>query len=340
MSTVRTWQLSQAGIEHLQCVERPSLTLQRQQVRVRMRASSLNARDRSIVAGHLPGVQWPRVPLSDGAGVITEVGTAVKRLRVGMRVCPMFFPHWTDGAPTPQAMSASLAGEVDGVMAASIIADERALAEAPAHLDDVESATLCCAGLTAWSALVEVGRIAAGDTVLLQGTGGVSLFGLQIAKAVGARAVLISGSDDKLARARVLGADVTINYRNDTDWARTVLAATDGKGVQIALDVGGAATLGLSAQALSVGGRICSIGILGGVELRLPIVALLRKAATLHGVIVGSRGSFERMSAFLTRHDIHPVIDRVFDVDDLQSALQRMESGSHFGKIGLRFPQA
>jgi NADPH:quinone reductase-like Zn-dependent oxidoreductase len=326
---------SLAGLRRCECPDpKPEPT----QLLVRIRAASLNFRDLLIARGHYGGgpITANTIPLSDGAGEIVAVGSAVTRFRVGERVAGTFFRNWIDGAPPRSPLIALGAPPADGVLAEYAVFDEMAAVAVPAHLSPEAAATLPCAAVTAWRALVEVVRIAPGETVLLIGTGGVSIFALQFALIAGARALIISSSDEKLARARTLGADGCINYRTTPDWDREVARLTDGRGVDHVLEVGGAGTLTRSIGSLAVGGRIALIGVLSGFASTISPYGLLGKQASVQGVFVGSRGHFERMNAAIAAHRLEPIIDRVFDFDHASDAYRHLESGSHFGKVVLR----
>lgn len=331
---MRVLELSAAGVEHLQEVERPTPRPQRGEVLVRMRASTLNARDLGVISGKLPGLSWPRVPLSDGVGEVVELGDEVRRFKKGDRVCPMFYPRWTAGAATPDVLVQALGGTVDGTASEYLLLHESALAAAPAHLSDVEAASLCCAGLTAWSAL-SAAAVGPGDTVVVQGTGGVALFALQFAKLLGAKVIATSSSDEKLASAASLGADQLINYRTQTDWAQAVLDMTEGRGARAVVDIGGGATLTDSVRALGFGGMVCVIGVLGGINAEVSIRQLMLKLCSVRGFTVGSRQSFEAMCAAVEQHHLKPLIEQVYPRSELPTALARMAAREHVGKLGI-----
>jgi NADPH:quinone reductase-like Zn-dependent oxidoreductase len=301
------------------------------QVRLRLEAASLNYRDLLCLGD---AAQAGLAPLSDGAGVVTEVGGAVAEWKVGDRVLPSFFPDWAGGRFSAAAAARALGGGgVSGVLASGLVVDAAALVAAPAHLTAVEAATLPCAGLTAWHALFERGRLRAGETVLAHGTGGVALFGLQRAVAQGAKVIITSSSDAKLARARALGAWKTINYKATPEWDKEALAATDGKGVDHILELGGPDTYDRSIAAVAHGGSIYQIGVLSGFTHQPNILPLQFKNATVHGICVGSVEQFRRLNAFLTQHAIHPVIDRTFSFADAPKAYEYLRGATHFGKV-------
>lgn len=307
------------------------------QVLIGMAAASLNYRDLLTLhdtTANREGV----IPLSDGAGTVLAVGAGVRHWQVGDRVSPGFFPAWRDGRFTPAALAQALGGgQTDGVLSQQVVADEGAVVAVPGHLSLAEAATLPCAGVTAWHALFERGALQAGDTVLVQGTGGVALFGLQLAVAHGARVIVTSSSDEKLARARTLGAWQTVNYRQQPDWAQAVLAHTDGRGVDHILELGGPDTYPQSITAIAFGGRIAQIGVLSGFVPQPNLLPLQFKNASIHGICVGSIAMYERLNAFVARHGIHPVIDQRFGFDDAPAAIAQLRSAEHVGKLVIEF---
>lgn len=307
------------------------------EVLVRVRATSLNRRDVSILRGFYPvGDKQTLVPLSDGAGEVAAVGASVTRCKAGDRVAAAFFQTWLDGRPTATSGAGALGGGVDGMLAQYVTLHENGIVAVPQHLSFEAAATLPCAAVTAWSGLFTRGRLRAGDHVLLQGTGGVSIFGLQFALAAGARAWITSSSYSKLERAKSLGAAGGINYRSTPEWAKAVLAATDGVGAHHILEVGGSGTLAQSLAAVAGQGHIALIGGLAGFGGEIPTVALIGRNASASGITVGSRADFEAMNAFIAQHRLQPVIDRTFEFSDAAAAYAHMESGSHFGKIVIR----
>jgi len=308
------------------------------QILVRMRAASLNYRDLMIARGLYAGgpVAASTVALSDGAGEVVSVGAAVTRFRVGDRVAGTFFRDWADGRPPARPLVALGAPPADGVLAEYAAFDEENAVALPAHLSFEGAATLPCAGVTAWHGLVENGRVAPGESVLVIGTGGVSIFALQFARLAGARVLVISSSDEKLARARAQGADGCVNYKATPEWENEVLRLTQGRGVDHVIEVGGAGTLGRSMASVAVGGRIALIGVLTGFASLVSPYALLGKQASVRGVFVGSRGHFERMNAAIDSAKLEPVIDRVFGFDEAAAAYRHLESGAHYGKVVIR----
>jgi NADPH:quinone reductase-like Zn-dependent oxidoreductase len=307
------------------------------EVLIKMHAASLNRRDVFLVKGQYPvGGRTEIVPLSDGAGEVTAVGSGVTRFKIGDRVSPIFFQKWIEGRPTPDVQGTALGGQVDGVLTQYMTLNEQGLVKLPANLSYEEGATLACAGVTAWNGLVTRGRMQQGDYVLLEGTGGVSVFGLQFAAAAGAKPIITSSSDQKLARARTLGAIGGVNYKTNPDWEGPVRALTNGVGVHQVLEVGGKDTLPHALKALALGGHIALIGGLGGFGGEVPAMALLGGNGTVSGIYVGSRENFEAMNAFIAKHQIKPVVDKVFEFKDAPAAFELMESGNFFGKIVIR----
>ena len=303
-------------------------------VRVAIRAVSLNFRDLMFARGtYLVAGNEARIPCSDGAGEVLEVGPRVTRFEVGDRVAGIFFPKWIDGAPTIANNEGSLGAGSDGTLAEQIVLNEESLVRLPDHLSYEESATLPCAAVTAWNALFVEGNLKAGDTVLVQGTGGVSIHALQLAHAAGMQTIITSSSDTKLERARKLGADATINYRNTPEWQAEVSRITHGRGVDLVLEVGGRDTLGRSMAATRVGGRIVVIGGLSGWSAPFESLALVGQAQRLIGMQVGNRAMFEDLNRFMSFAKIHPVVDRTFAFAAAREAYQYLESGSHFGKV-------
>lgn len=309
------------------------------EVLVRVRATSLNYRDHMILSGNYrASPKLPLVPLSDGAGEVVAVGDGVTGWSAGDRVAGCFFQKWQSGAFTSQAGASALGGAIDGMLAETVALDADGLVAIPEHLSFEEAATLPCAALTAWHALVTLGKVSAGQTVLLLGTGGVSSFGLLIAKMNGARVIITSSSDEKLDRAKQLGADCGINYRQTPEWHQEVLRLTEGAGVDHALEVGGKDTFEKSLQSLGLYGRMSIIGGVSGFSGELAFGELLGRMATIQGIFVGSRAMFEAMNRALSLHQTKPAIDRVFSFDDAQQAYRHLESGSHFGKIVIALP--
>jgi NADPH:quinone reductase-like Zn-dependent oxidoreductase len=304
---------------------------------VQVRATSLNRRDISVMKGFYPvGSRETLVPLSDGAGEVVAVGAGTTRVKPGDRVAATFFQAWTSGRPTPQTGPSALGGGLDGMLAQYVTLSEDGLVPVPAHLSFEDAACLPCAAVTAWSGLVTRGRMQPGDVVLLQGTGGVSVFGLQLAAAAGAKPHITSSSDDKLARAKTLGAVGAINYKTTPEWGKALLELTGGLGAHQTLEVGGAGTLAQSLAAVAQGGHIALIGGLSGFGGDIPGGSLVGRNASVTGITVGSRADFEALNAFLAKHAIRPVIDRTFAFAEADDAFAWMDTGSHFGKIVIR----
>ena len=324
------------GLDNLRVVERESPRPGTGQVRLRMKAMSLNFRDLLTVRGHYnPRQPLPLIPCSDGVGVVEEVGEGVTRAKVGDRVCPIFCQTWLGDLPTREALRSTLGGPLDGTLCEEMIVDQDGLVHPPAHLSDVECASLPCAAVTAWTALFTEGQLAAGQTVLVQGTGGVSVFALQLAKAAGATVIATSSSDEKLAKVRQLRADETINYVDTPRWGRRVRELTGGRGVDHVVEVGGAGTLEQSIQATAAGGRIAVIGVLSGIKSEVMVTPILMGYLRLQGILVGHRASFEALCAFLAEHEIHPTISDTFELDRTREGFDLMARGGHFGKIGV-----
>ncbi len=306
------------------------------EVSVKLTAASLNYRDLMIVLGaYNPKMELPRIVGSDAAGQVVAVGEKVTRFKPGDRVTSLFFQDWHDGEIQASTHESALGGDIDGAFVTARIFPEGGLIHAPGFLSDQEAATLPCAALTAWNALVEKGRLAAGQTVLILGTGGVSLFALQIAKAHGARVILTSSSDAKLERGRQLGADETINYRTTPGWDSEVFKLTNKRGVDHIVEVGGAGTLPRSLRAVRTAGYVYLIGVLSDPGKAVDVLPVLSKSIHLDGVFVGSRGMYTRMNAALEANHIKPVIDRVFPLTQYREAFAHLQSGRHFGKVVL-----
>jgi NADPH:quinone reductase-like Zn-dependent oxidoreductase len=337
---MRAYQLPKggAGIESLAQVERPDPNKPgHRQVLVKVRACSLNFRDLGIVRGsYRVPVRENVIPLSDGAGEVVEVGPGVTRVKAGDRVAGNFFQRWAGGEPAPDAHASALGGGIDGMLAEYAMLEEDGVVKIPAHLSLEEGATLPCAAVTVWNAMMDHARLKAGDTVLLQGTGGVSIFGLQFARAMGIAAIITSSSDDKLKRAKALGAAHGINYKTTPDWEKAAVEFTGGRGVDHVVEVGGAATLTHSFHALRIGGKITLIGGLSGGATELNPGLIFARRANVQGISVGSTEMFIAMNRAIEVSAIKPVIDKVFPFADAQAAYRHMASGAHFGKIVIR----
>ncbi|TPG42651.1 NAD(P)-dependent alcohol dehydrogenase [Sphingomonas koreensis] len=306
------------------------------EIRVRIHASSLNYHDYGIVSGRMPTADG-RIPMADGAGVVEAIGDGVTDFAVGDRVVSTFFPNWLDGAPPIGDFSTTPGDGIDGYARDYVVHPERYFTRAPQGYSHAEAATLTTAGVTAWRALVVDGRFKAGDSVLVLGTGGVSIFALQLAKAMGATVIATSSSDDKLERVRQLGADHCLNYKTNPEWGTKVCDLTDGRGVDHVIEVGGPATLPQSIDAVKIGGHIALIGVLTGASGDVPTAKLMAKHARLQGLIVGSRREQQDLVRALDAMGVKPIIDRSFPLDAIADAFRHEESGAHLGKIVLEF---
>lgn len=324
-----------AGIDGLQCVDYPDRALGTGEVRIRVRAVSLNYRDLMVAGGnYLVNVDESIIPCSDGAGEVLAAGPGVSRVQVGDRVAASFFPWWHDGPTGPDKVRHALGGDIDGMLAEEVILHEDALARMPAGMSYIDAATMPCAGVTAWNAIFESSNnVRPGDTVLLLGTGGVSVLGLQLAKAAGLQPIITSSSDDKLARAKALGATHTINYRTHPEWQEEVLRVTGGVGAHVVLEVGGQGTVNRSIASAAMGGSIAIIGGVSGFGGEVNPGSLLASARRLVGIYVGSRTMLEKVMRFADGAGLQPVVDRVFPFEQAQEAYRHMASGAHFGKV-------
>lgn len=323
-----------AGIDCLDLVEAPRPRPQPGEVLVRMTAVSLNYRDLITVNGGYGSWQkLPLVPVSDGAGIVEEVGAGVTRFKAGDRVLNAFLPNWIDGEPDEAKLSGAFGGLVDGVLTEYRAFPEHSLLHTPAHLSDQAASTLACAAVTAWSAVVKLGGIKRGDTVLTQGTGGVSLFAVQFARLAGARVIATSSSDAKLEKLARLGAHETINYKTMPGWGKQARALTANRGVDLVVEVGGSGTLNESIRAARTGGIIAMIGVLAGAgsDLRLPLVAMQQQR--IQGVACGSIEDLQAVLDAMKLHDIQPVVDKVFPFGEARQAFAYLASGQHFGKV-------
>lgn len=325
---------SNAGIDALTLVDRPEPKPAAGQVLIQVKATSLNYRDLLVIEGaYGTGLKYPLIPLSDGAGEVVALGDGVTRVKIGDRVAATFFQDWIYGSLTKEKMKSDLGGGIDGMLAEYVLLHQDGLVILPDHLSDIEGATLPCAAVTAWHGLVTKGNIGAGDSVLLLGTGGVSIFALQFAKILSAKAIITSSSDEKLVRAKQLGADQTINYKTTPDWEKQVYQLTNRTGVDHVVEVGGAGTLPKSLQAVRIGGRISLIGVLSGRGNEIDPMPILFKSLTVQGIYVGSREMFEAMNQAIQQHQIKPIIDRVFPFAEARKAYHYLKSAAHFGKV-------
>jgi len=333
---MRAYQLAQAsGIDALVKVDLPTPKPGPRQILVKVAACSLNFRDLAIVLGTYRMPTKPDlVPLSDGAGEVVEIGSGVTRAKVGDRVAGCFFQRWIAGPPKADTHSSALGGSIDGMLREFVVLEEDGAVKLPTHLSFEEGATLPCAAVTAWHALVEHAHIVAGQSVLVQGTGGVSIFSLQLAQLMGARVIVTSSSDKKLARAKQLGAAHGVNYRANPEWEKAVVELSDG-GVDHVVEVGGPGTLAQSLRAIRIGGKITLIGVLSGAADINPMLIFSRRA-NVQGISVGSAHMFEAMNRAIAVDSLKPVIDKVFSFDDTQTAYRYIQSAQHFGKIVIR----
>jgi NADPH:quinone reductase-like Zn-dependent oxidoreductase len=331
---MRAWQFSSFGIDSLEFIERPTPTPGPGEVLVGVRAISLNYRDLLVVKGiYNPKMRLPRIPCSDGAGEVVAVGEGVTAWRPGDRVAGIFMQHWLDGPLTQVRARGALGGDIDGMLTDYIVLREAGLVAIPDHLSFQEAATLPCAAVTAWNALA-AGNLKPGSTVLIQGTGGVSIFALQLARLKGARVLGISSSYEKLERASSMGLDAGLNYRDNPDWERWAMDQTGGEGVDLVVEVGGAGTLARSLKAIRIGGVIAQIGVLSQSSDPFPVALVLHKLARIQGIYVGSRRDFVEMNKAIALGELRPVGEE-FHWSQAREVFARMEEGSHFGKLVL-----
>ncbi len=319
------------GLDNLKIIEKPDPKPGPGQIVVDIKAASLNYRDLATVTA--PSGRTPFIPCSDSAGVVTAIGEGVSRVKVGDHVASLFFQTWLAGEATQKALSGALGGTLDGVLQEKVLLSEQGVTPIPAGYSEEEAATLPCAALTAWRGLVIMGQVKSGDVVVLQGTGGVSIFALQFAKAAGATVIITSSSDEKLQRAKELGADHLINYRSTPDWAKEVRRITSNRGADHVVEVGGAGTFEQSLRAIRIGGKIAVIGVLGGWVKDLNVASIFATNAVINGITVGSREHFESMTRAIEANGIKPVIDQRFPLGEARGAFESMKAGSHFGKI-------
>jgi NADPH:quinone reductase-like Zn-dependent oxidoreductase len=339
-ATQKQWRLVRSGTEGpftLKLTDVPVRQPGANEVLVKVHAASLNRRDVYVLRGGYPvGPRDSLIPLSDGAGEVVAVGSGVSRLRAGDRVAAIFFQDWINGRSTPALLGSAIGGQRDGMLSQYVTMPEHGFVKLPASVSFEEGATLPCAAVTAWNALFNRGQLQPGDFVLLEGTGGVSIFGLQLAAAAGGKPIITSSSDEKLKRARDLGAIGGVNYKTTPAWEKPVRELTGGIGVHHVLEVGGKDSISHSLAALATGAHVSLIGGLGGFGGDIPVLTLLGQNARASGIYVGSREDFEAMNRFIDQHKIKPVIDRVFEYKDAQAAFDLMESGNFFGKIVIR----
>ncbi len=326
------------GFDHLQLGTRPEPKPGTGEVLLRMKAASLNYRDLVVPSrgyGAFTG-NLPLIPLSDGVGEVVEVGPGVTRVKAGDRVCPCFHQSWIGGAPDLERLTRTLGGPVDGTMAELMCLPAEGVVKVPAHLTDEQAATLPCAALTAWSALVTYDDLGPGSRVLVQGTGGVALFALAFGKLLGCHVTVISSSDEKLARATAMGADVGINYTATPEWSKASREITAGRGFDHIVELGGEKTLPQSLRAIRPGGTISMIGVLSGSALSAPLGHVVTRQVRLQGITVGSRDGFEAMMRAIDQHRLVPVVDKVFAFEQLKEAMAALKQGAHFGQICIR----
>jgi NADPH:quinone reductase-like Zn-dependent oxidoreductase len=332
-TTMRALQAHAFGIDALRLGERDVPRPRRGEILIRVRAASLNYRDLVILKGaYLPTLPMPYVPASDACGEVVEIGEEVSRFKVGDRAMPIYTQGWHDGMPTPeQRTKRTLGAPLTGVLQEFVCVPAEDAVAVPSHLTDAEAATLPIAAVTAWSTLME-GGVKPGATVLVQGTGGVALFALQLAKLFGASVVILSSSDEKLARAQRLGADIGINYRSTSNWEPLVRDATRGRGADIVVETAGA-TLQKSIGALAFGGFVGVVGFVAGMEATVQLRTLIGPMVRIQGIAVGSRARFEAMNRAIEQHRLRPVVDSTLPLENAAEAFRRMERGEHFGKI-------
>jgi NADPH:quinone reductase-like Zn-dependent oxidoreductase len=331
----QAWRLrGRFGLDSLALEEERVPAPGRGEVAVRLRAVSLNYRDLMMARGEYdPRQSLPLIPCSDGVGEVVATGDGVRRVAVGDRVCPIFAQRWIAGEPTREKLRSTLGGPLQGTLRQAMVLSEEGVVPVPEYLSDVEAATLPCAALTAWSALTVAGSCRPGDTVLVLGTGGVALFALQIATLAGARVIVTSSRDEKLERARALGAWEGIHYLREPEWGRRARELTAGRGVDQVVEVGGAGTLAQSLRAVRFGGTVSLIGVLTGGETSLPLASIFMRQVRLQGILVGHREAFEGLLRACEAHRLRPVVDRVFPFAEAPRAFEHLASGAHFGKV-------
>jgi NADPH:quinone reductase-like Zn-dependent oxidoreductase len=340
---MKTYEIDRTGsIDNIRAVERTRPQPGFQQVLIKVRAVALNYRDLMNVRGTFGPLSRPRlIPVSDGAGEVVESGTGATRFKPGDRVIPIFRQNWISGRYEPAGASSDLGGGLDGMLSEYVVMAEHGLVQLPSHLSFEEGATLPCAAVTAWNAVVSRGCTRVGETVLVQGSGGVSLFAMQFARASGARVIATTSTDEKARRLRALGADEVVNYKSHPEWHAEVLKLTAGRGVDVVVETGGPGTWAKSIAAAAVGGRVLLAGLLTGIEetasgpVFMPIFMRETMVTSVH---VGSREMFEDMNRTLLQHQLHPVIDKVFAFEQVHEAYRYLESGAHFGKVVISVP--
>jgi len=334
---MKAFEIEAFGIDNLKLVDREMPSPGPGEVLVRLKAASLNFRDLMVAEGtYNPRLKLPMVPLSDGVGIVEQIGSGVTRVKTGDRVAGIFMQRWIDGAPNREKAGSALGGAIDGVLREYMIFQQDGLVAIPDYLTDVEAATLPCTGVTAWHALFEERPAKPGETVVIIGTGGVAIFALQFAAFAGLRSIVLSSNNEKLERTRQMGATHTVNYRENPDWDKTVRSLTE-EGADHIIELGGADTLPRSLKAIRMGGSISVIGALGGGDPNISPVPILMQTVRLQGIYVGSRTMFENMNRALGLRQLRPVVDRVFPWQNVQDAMRYMQEQKHFGKICLQF---
>ncbi|SCK32391.1 NADPH:quinone reductase [Variovorax sp. HW608] len=331
---MKVMELVGPGLDGIRFAERREKDVPLGHVRLKLKAVSLNYRDLLIAKGSVP-VTYPCIPLSDAVGEVVETGVGVGRVKVGDRVCPTYYPDWIDGTIATEKFARDRGWHGDGVAAEYLVLSEQELLHVPAHLSDAEASTLPCAAVTAWAAVTRHVTLRPGSTVLIQGTGGVSLFALQFALAAGAETFLISSDDEKLARAKALGAHHVLNYRANPQWGAAILEQSGGRGMELVVDVVGAGTLEQSVIALSNGGHISQVGVLGGFAASVSLYPLMTKEAHIDGIMSGSRDCAESMMRAITHQRLRPIVEVSRQLTDLPEALLHLEGQHHFGKVTL-----
>lgn len=335
---MRAWEISgKFGIDNLKLIERPTILLNSNEVRVKIHACSLNFRDLLIVRGlYNPKQKLPLIPLSDGAGVVVEVGQDVADLKVGDRVCATFSQIWSHGIASKESMAHTLGCPKDGMLQETRIFHEQGLVKFPSFLSYEEAATLPCAGVTAFNAIAYQSCLKPGDMVLLEGTGGVSLFALQFAKVLGIKCIITSSSQQKLIKAQALHADHVINYKESPDWPSKVLDFTHQQGVDAVIEVGGQKTINQAIASVKKGGVVCVIGVLSGSSEVIDLRPVLMNNIRLQGIFVGAKAIFTAMNRVIEHSKIHPIVDKVFAFEKANEAYSYLESASHFGKVVIK----
>ena len=328
---------NRTGIDSLVIGERPVPEPAPGEIQIRIEAATLNYRDLAIARGSYGSFALPIVPLSDACGEVSALGEGVTRFAVGDRVCPLYVMDWISGPPEAEAVARRLGGPQDGVLAQVVCVPARSAVRAPRHMSALEAATLPIAGVTAWQALFVQGRVTPGDVVVVQGTGGVSMFALQLARAAGATVIATSSSKDKAERARALGASEVINYREHRDWQHRVVELTGGRGADHVIDVVGGENLSRSVGAVRIGGTLSLIGFLDDTRGIIDLPEAFRRVVTLSCISVGSRAAFEALVAASEACELRPVVGRVFGFDEVHAAYEHLAAAAHFGKVAITF---